>query len=211
MQRPCLFLILFVQFASLGCAATPQTLFNGKDWEGWEFISTPVVEIGSVCKIAPDGIVSVTGSPAGYLATKTSYKNYSLHAEWRWIKQAGNSGMLVHINPKPDDQTWPPSLQIQMKTKSVGDLLPMTGARFAEALEPNQKIPRHPHIAPDSEKPAGEWNTCDIICRDGTIEVTINGTTQNKVTEASPSSGRIGFQFEGTPFELRNVTLLTAD
>jgi hypothetical protein len=59
----------------------------------------------------------------------------------------------------------------------------------------------------DSEKPAGEWNACDITCRAGTLEVRINGVLQNRVTQRQPAAGRIGFQLEGTPFELRRVTL----
>lgn len=65
--------------------------------------------------------------------------------------------------------------------------------------------------APDSEKPAGEWNTCDITCRDDTIEVTVNGVLQNRVTGCSLREGRVGFQFEGVPFELRHVRLVRLD
>ena len=41
----------------------------------------------------------------------------------------------------------------------------------------------------------------------GTIEVAINGVPQNRITNAKPAEGRIGFQLEGAPYELRNVTL----
>jgi hypothetical protein len=58
---------------------------------------------------------------------------------------------------------------------------------------------------PDSEKPLGEWNIVDIVCRDSTIEWTINGVIQNRVTKCEPHSGKIGIQLEGFPFELRNI------
>jgi hypothetical protein len=82
-------------------------------------------------------------------------------------------------------------------------------ATFAEPLStpPGAKTPQLNHSAADSEKPPGEWNTCDITCRDGTILVTINGIEQNRATGCSPPDGRVGFQLEGTPYELRNVHL----
>lgn len=211
MRNLALLLGTFSLLASTGCAAPGSELFNGKDFSGWEFVSKPAADIGTVCKILPDGVIAAAGSPVGYIATTAIYKNYRLHAEWRWTDKAGNSGVLIHINAKPDDQSWPLSQQMQMKTKFVGDLMPMVGAVFAEPLEPSPKNPRRPHTAADSEKPAGEWNSCDIICRDDTIEVTINGVLQNKVTASKPSAGRVGFQFEGAPFELRHVSLVPLD
>ena len=101
------------------------------------------------------------------------------------------------------------SIQIQTKNKSVGDLLPMAGATFAEPLTsaPGASPFIKAHTAADNEKPVGEWNTCDILCQGDTIEVTINGVPQNKISKVTPHAGRVGFQFGGTPFELRNVTL----
>jgi hypothetical protein len=98
---------------------------------------------------------------------------------------------------------------VQTKNNAVGDLLPMAGATFSESLTsaPGATPLVKAHIAPDSEKPAGEWNSCDIICRGDTIAVTINGVVQNKVTGCSLSGGAVGFQFEGVPFELRDVNL----
>jgi hypothetical protein len=43
------------------------------------------------------------------------------------------------------------------------------------------------------------------------VEVTVNGVLQNRVTHVAPASGRIGFQLEGTPYELRRVALTPLD
>jgi hypothetical protein len=85
----------------------------------------------------------------------------------------------------------------------------MAGATFAEQLStpPDAKTPQLNHAAPDSERPAGEWNTCDIICLGDSIEVVINGVAQNRITRCSRGEGPVGFQLEGTPFELRSITL----
>jgi len=43
--------------------------------------------------------------------------------------------------------------------------------------------------------------------RDETINITVHGVLQNKISHATPHYGRIGFQLEGIPFELRAVRL----
>ncbi len=200
-------------------ASAPQAtpLFDGKDFLGWEFVATPapspLLEITKVLHYTADGVIACAGQPTGYIATTVSYDHdYRLHAEWRFTQPDGtpNSGILVHISSGPkNDTAWPLCQQVQMKHNSVGDLLPMSGATFAEPLTnpPGPATAGRAHAAPDSEKPLGEWNICDIVCRGDTIEVTLNGVVQNKITKAVPRAGRVGFQFEGQPFDLRNVRM----
>lgn len=192
-------------------AEPPGAQFAGGDLTGWEFVATPATDIRAVCRVQPDGVIALAGKPVGYLATTASHAGYRLHVEWRWPGPPGNGGVLVHISSGPKDRAWPLCFQVQTKHKSVGDLLPMAGATFAEPLAADQKTPQRPHAAADSEKPAGEWNVCDITCRGDTIEVTVNGVAQNRVTGCSVTGGRVGFQFEGTPYELRNVLIRPLD
>ena len=120
--------------AAAANAAAPVGLFNGRDFSGWEFVANSAVNLADVCKMTPDGSITAAGKPVGFLATTTSYKNYTLHAEWRWPGPPGNGGVLVHIASGPKDRQWPVCFQIQLKHKSVGDLLPIAGATFAEPL-----------------------------------------------------------------------------
>jgi hypothetical protein len=177
---------------------------------GWDFVTDPPAEIGQVCSVRADGVIAVAGSPIGYIATKASHHDFRLHAEWRWAARPGNGGVLVHISTGPKDRQWPVCVQVQWKNTAVGDLLPMAGASFAEPLStpPGAKTPQLDHSAPDSERPVGEWNTCDVVCRAATIEVTVNGVRQNRVSGLSVAEGKVGFQLEGTPFELRNVSIV---
>ncbi len=62
-------------------------------------------------------------------------------------------------------------------------------------------------MADSSEKPAGEWNTMEVICKSDTIEVIVNGVLQNKGTGVSMSKGHICLQSEGKDIEFRNVFL----
>lgn len=190
-------------------SAYAAELFNGRDFSGWELQTTPAAAIGDVFSMLPGGVIASTGAPSGFLATTESYRNYQLHVEWRWNGKPGNGGVLLHISPGAFDRVWPVSLQVQTKNGSAGDLLPMAAASFAEPLTNAAGAATRikAHTAADSEKPVGEWNVCDIVSRDGTVEVTVNGVLQNRVTHVAPASGRIGFQLEGTPYELRNVAL----
>jgi hypothetical protein len=199
--------------ATTACSAPPTALFNSRNLAGWEFVGTPATDIATLCTVRPDGVIAAAGAPVGFICTTATYSNYSLHAEWRWPGKPGNGGVLLHISSGPKDRAWPLSFQIQTKNKFVGDLLPMAGATFAEPLTSAQGAATaiKAHTAPDSEKPAGEWNTCDVTCRGDTIEVVINGVQQNRVTGCSLAGGKIGFQFEGVPFELRAVTLSKLD
>jgi len=185
-------------------------LFNGRNFDGWELKTTPATTVDQVFSVLPQGVIASTGQPGGFLATTKSYANYTLHVEWRWNGKPGNGGVLLHISDGPMDRVWPLSLQVQTKHGSTGDLLPMAGAAFAEPLtsaagaEPRIKG----KMAADSELAVGQWNVADIVARDDVVELSINGVVQNRVTGVKPAAGRIGFQLEGAPYELRNVILM---
>lgn len=190
--------------------AHDTALLTTPDLPGWELVTTPAATLPQVAVLRADGVLAVTGAePRGFLATTTAHHDYRLHVEWRWSGKPGNSGVLVHIASGPRDRVWPLCFQIQTKHGAAGDLLPMAGATFAEKLStpPDAKTPQLNHAAPGSEKPAGEWNECDILCSRDVITVFINGVLQNRVSGCTPAAGRLGFQLEGAPFELRNLRL----
>ena len=204
-----------------GCAAAPAStstsapvpLFGANGFDAFELVTTPAATMDQVLAARAGGVIAVAGNPPGYVATRATYTNYRLHAEWRWSGKPGNGGVLLHIQGGPKDRVWPLSQQVQTKIRAAGDLLPMAGASFAEPLTsaPGAYPAIKGHTAADSERPAGEWNSMDVVCRDGAIEVTINGMVQNRVSKAVPASGKVGFQLEGAPYELRNVTIQTLD
>jgi hypothetical protein len=208
MRCPTVLILLVMPFSLFG--ETPRqsvTLYNGKDLAGWNYVTPGKESINEICHPKPDGVLAIDGKPNGYLATSASYENYVLHLEWRWSDKPGNAGVLVHITDGPMDRIWPISFQIQTKNTRVGDVLPMSTAKFAEAPTPQMTPDQVARSGSDSEKPVGQWNSCYIVCRGDTIEVTINGMLQNKVTRCVPSSGKIGFQLEGVPYELRNIRI----
>jgi hypothetical protein len=188
----------------------PVELFNGRNLDGWTYLAAgQPADIATVCSVK-DGVMAVTGVPGrstGFLLLPEVRENYRLHLEWRWtaaVTASTNGGILLHVTPGPLQQgLWPISFQAQLKATRAGDFIAMSTAIAAEAA-PGATASRQKDA---SEKPAGEWNAADIVVRGNTIECTINGVVQAKLTECFPAFGRIGFQLEGHPFELRALRL----
>lgn len=189
-----------------GCAAPGRQGFEAAELEA---VTAAHADLATIWSRGPDGVIRVSGAPAGYVATRAAYADYRLHVEWRWPGKPGNAGVLLHVASGPKDGAWPLSVQVQTKHGFAGDLLPMAGASFAEALTsaPGAYPAIKGHTGAAGEHPAGQWNSLDIVSRGGVVEVSVNGVAQNRVSATVPRAGRIGFQLEGAPYELRKLRI----
>ncbi|HXI71716.1 MAG TPA: DUF1080 domain-containing protein [Verrucomicrobiae bacterium] len=178
-------------------------LFDGKSFSGWTFISQGTNALAVSIWSVTNGVIVCQGRPNGYARTLQKYRDYQLHAEWRYPDGAGNSGIFLHLNPP--DQVWPFCFEAQLLSGSAGEVR-MNGGSKAEGLTAQHPLSMARRQA-SSEKPLGEWNACDIVCRANTITVHVNGVLQNEVTGTSAASGTIGLQAEGKLVEFRNLVL----
>lgn len=202
--------MLVLPAAKTAPVTAPVELFNGRNLDGWSYIAAGMpAKIADVCQVK-DGVLAITGvagKATGFLMLPEVRENYRLHVEWRWtgtVTASTNGGLLLHVSPGAlQQELWPISFQMQLKSTRAGDMISMATAASAEAAA-GATASRQKDA---SEKPAGEWNAADIVVRGDTIESTINGVLQNKVTKCVPTSGRIGFQLEGHLFELRAIRL----
>ena len=207
-------------------------LFNGKDLTGWvRFIPNdqpapaPAAEPPAKRKRKPpvgpfkaegvwsveDGVIRCTGVPNGYIRTCDSYANYKLHVEWRWPEKPTNSGVLLHRTGI--DKVWPKCVEAQLKDQGAGDIVLLGDASITAG---GKKMGGKGIVAirkkdPANEKPAGQWNSYDIVCDGGSVTLTVNGKLLNQGAGADPSSGPIGLQSEGSPIEFRNVYIEPLD
>ncbi len=187
-------------------------LWNGRDFTGWKlFTLEPEHDVTKTWSVA-NGVVRCVGKPAGYMRTKKDYANYLFHVEWRWPGKGGNSGALVHMSGP--DKVWPKSLECQLASGNAGDFwLIGEGRGYLENIETREhakgddrvKGRRVIKLKDSSEKPLGQWNAYDIICKDDWVVVLVNGVLQNVATKSSITSGKICLQSEGTPVEFRNI------
>ena len=56
-------------------------------------------------------------------------------------------------------------------------------------------------------KPVGEWNSYELICKDGTAELIFNGQNVGKIRGCDPSAGYICLQSEGAEIHFRNIQI----
>jgi hypothetical protein len=176
-------------------------LFNGKNLKNWVFhLKDPAIDPATVFTVQ-NGVIHIKGDPFGYMRTKESYSDYKLNVEWRYPGEASNSGVFIH-GQKPDT-IWLKCIECQLKAGSAGDFVCMNGSDMNERTDKTNRMVKK--LATSSEKPNGEWNTMEVVCKKNTIEVFVNGVLQNKGTNLNVSKGFICLQSEGKDVEFRNV------
>ena len=220
--RPALTLALTAAVAAPVAAQNTGTpLFNGRDLAGWTIVlrspkdpAKPNPDPRSVWTVS-DGVLKCTGRPNGYLATAEEYANYVLHLKWRWPAGAekANSGVLLHVQ-KDNTKDWPQCVECQLKAGFAGDLWLTYPPAVKLEVEPARLDPKQARRlvrigGPEKqvEKPAGEWNQCKIVSREGEITVAINGEPVNDAKNGSLKRGRIALQSEGSPVEFKDIEI----
>lgn len=185
------------------------SLFNGKDLSGWEAFVPDLAkehkDPSSVWSIK-GGVLICAGNPAGYIRTKADHTNYVLKLEWRFnpvTKQAGNSGVLLRV--QPPDKVWPKSIEAQLQSGAAGDFwcideFPMK----TDDARRHGRNTKHTHAA---EHAVGEWNEYEIIVDHGDVTLVVNGERLNHATECQEVPGKIALQSEGSEIHFRNIRL----
>lgn len=186
------------------CGDSEKTqLFNGKDLEGWQFVLADDAQCQpSEVFYVKEGNVFVAGQPFGYMRTTEKFADCTIHVEWRWVGEATNSGIFVHV--QDGDGLWPNAIECQLCNGKAGDYVMLGGSKIEE-IECVGKFPVKERNG-NYEKPAGEWNEAEIVCKGKEITVYVNGQLQNRCT-ADSIDGYIALQSEGGPLEFRNIYL----
>jgi putative membrane-bound dehydrogenase-like protein len=185
----------------------PVELFNGRDFTGLDrFVPGGEDAAGGTWAVTPDGILTCTGSPAGYFQTESSWEDFELEVEWRFdpAKGAGNSGVLLRKNGP--DKVWPRSIEAQLWSTNAGDIWnigEMAMTTDAARVKGRRTIKRHA----SSEHPLGAWNTYRIVMDGPLMELWVNGVLQNDATGCEQLAGPICFQSEGAWIEFRRITI----
>jgi len=194
----------------------PVPLFNGKDLTGWthylwdsaakqQDTATPMSAVWSV----DNGILVCQGKPAGYIRTVNEYENYKLSLEWRWPEGTtrGNNGVLVHTSTPNALGVWPKSIEVQLALGNAGDFWVIGTTLEVLDVEKRRQGRRHLNLTDNSEKPVGEWNRMEIVCKGDEIIVHVNGDLVNHATKCDVTRGAISLQSEGALIHFRNIYL----
>lgn len=149
-----------------------KLLFDGKTTTGWHTYNQST--IGSAWK-AEDGALHLDASKKGDWQTinggdiicENTYRNFDFKIDWK-ISVAGNSGVMFYAQEGPQyHYAWETGMESQVLDKIAGDdaHVPKCHAGDLYELVACNK---------DAVKPAGEWNSVEIICNDGHLKLFMN-------------------------------------
>lgn len=187
----------------VSCSDKKVYLFNGKNMDGWKVVLKEEADAfsGASTFSVENEVIHITGQPFGYARTEKKYSNYLLHLEWRWAGPKGVDGGVFNYL-QDGDKVWPQGVQLQMTPKDMGMLM---GGIPIEGIEgPFYRKERI--VAESPEKPVGEWNEMEFLCKDGQIKCWLNGVLINEAV-CDVTDGYIAVQSEGGSMDFKNIYL----
>jgi len=206
-------LVIVMLAAALG-AAPPEDeqdfkpLFDGKSLDGWTLVNKQ-----GPGYVVEDGVLVCPAHGGGNLFTQREYANFVLRFEFR-LEPGGNNGVGIR-SPLEGDPAY-----VAMEIQILDD----EAEQYAGKLQPWQYHGSIYGVVPAKRgytKPAGEWNSEEILCDGRHVRVTLNGEVivdanlddvkDPDVLAKHPglarTSGHIGFLGHGTRVEFRNIRL----
>ena len=155
-------------------------LFNGKDLKGWRAYKKP--DASGTRWTVVDGMLTIASSGAGDtrgardLITDATFEQFDLRWEWK-IAQGGNSGVKYFV--------------LEDQDSAIGHEYQL----IDDERHPDAKIGPHRQTAalydvfPAHDrplKPAGEWNTSEVIVKGKHVTHLLNGKTVLEYDLESP-------------------------
>lgn len=194
-------------------------LFNGKDFTGWRFL------VGLGCDPPPQGcgratpgtafvvrsgVIQGSGKEHGFAYTTGKYKNFTLRLDYLSEKPAdwdgedfyyyANTGYHLFLMDE-NLFVWPKSMTLAGEQRDLVKPVALGGTKIkantwdAEAL---RKVVR----------PLGQWNSLEIVSKDGDIKAYVNDTLVSTVTQHEYTQpGYIGLQMQGFASRWRNIRI----
>ena len=152
-------------------------LFDGKTTEGWRGYNKAIfpadwsIDNGAL-KLKGSGNGEAGAMKGGDIIYDKKFSNFDLKIEWK-ISSGGNSGIFYLAQEVPGIEIWrtAPEMQVLDNDRHPDALLGKDGNRKAGSLY--DLIP----AKPQNTKPAGEWNSVEIISYQGTVVHKQNGET----------------------------------
>lgn len=180
--------------------AQKQSLFNGKNLDGWKVYGTEkwYVDNGTlVCESGPD-------KEYGYLATDQSFKNFELTVQFKQ-EADGNSGVFFHSSIEGTKITgW--QAEVAPAGKHTGGIYESYGRGWL--IQP----------APDREQylKQGEWNTMKVIVKNDKVTTILNGHEMITLTDdkIGAANGQIALQIHsggGIKVRWKNLSIVNLD
>jgi len=172
-------------------------------------------------KVKGDELIC-SGHPIGVMRSEKQYENFILHVEWKHMEAGGNSGVFVWSAAKPDPESrLPDGVEVQMLeldwvnlNKRNGETPPIAyvhgelfGVGGVKTTPDNPRGERSKSVE-NRCKGKGEWNTYEVICIDGEINLSVNGKFVNGITGSTQKKGYLCLESEGAEIHFRNLKII---
>lgn len=143
-------------------AAGWEQLFNGKDMSGWKMVGPGKfdVEGGQLKTQGGMGLLYFTGKKLG---------NGTLRVVFKTTGERDNSGVFIRLPEEPKDPWFGVHNGYEVQIDAAGDEWHSTGALYSLSK-----------VTARNQKPAGEWNTMDIVLKGQVTTVFVNGKKVNE-------------------------------
>ncbi len=185
-----------------------ESLFNGKDLAGWEGAE----QEASACWSVADGAIVCDGKKGPWLRSANEYGDFNLRFDYQ-VSAGGNSGIYVRVpkngnHHRANDQEPPAGFEVQVLDDAAPQYAKLKDYQYCGSVY---------DISGASKKvgrPAGEWNTLEINCRDKNITTTHNGV---QIIDVKPETheliklrlekGFLGLQNHSTVVRFKNLRI----
>lgn len=139
-----------------------RPLFNGRDLSGWKMVGPGrfVVEEGAMKTEGGMGLLYYAGEKFG---------NATVRVVFKLATERANSGVIIRLPEPPPDPWYAVHNGYEVQIAGGGDEWHATGSLYSLS-----------RVLARPMKPAGEWNTMEIVLDGQTTLVFLNGV---KVTE----------------------------
>jgi hypothetical protein len=154
-----------------------------------------------------DGVLRVAG-PEGWLKSRGRYGDFDLRVEFRFVTEAGDSGVFVRAEPDATfGRGWPNrSYQLQLLNPYVEARFPPLGHVFRHGM-PAGDLAFDPAVARQAFTAVGEWQTLELTVVGERITARVNGVPLTEATGIANASGHIGIQGETDTLEFRRIDI----
>ncbi len=177
-----------------------------------------------------NGVIHCTGKPVGVIRLPNLFTNLELVAEWRHLRDGGNSGIFLWATPasivalEAGKGRLPTGIEVQVldhgytaqyekQTGKKADWFTTNGDVFPTG---STKMKPFPPVAPNGQrsfprknlsKSLGEWNHYYVRAVNGEVRLWVNGEEVSGGTAITPAWGHLCLESEGSPVEFKGLRI----
>lgn len=153
---------------AMPAAAEWKQLFNGKNLDGWKHVGPGKFEI-------ENGQLKTVGGMGLMFYEREKFANATIRVVFKTSGGRDNSGVVIRLPEPPPDPWYGVHNGFEVQIDGAGDDWHSTGAIYSLSK-----------VTKRMQKPAGEWNTMDIVLDGPITRISVNGEQVNVFDPSTP-------------------------